>query len=290
MDRADSATVARLAGVALLFAGWVGVLAARTGEISRDAEGSLLFLIGVAMLGAHVLLRRQVGATPDAALAALFGVVSVPAGLVSVLWTTPDAPSGTFDVVDPDSVGSALLVSAVVFALAWVLGREPRWLFVTPIAAAAGVVLHVTSGGVAGAGGGGDWPRFLVLLAAIAAVVVVARFAGRADQRNLFVAAALLVPAAFVSVPVADGPSALRDAVGVAFIAGMSVLAWRHTSPGVGFAVLALIFLEVVSLAQHGATVVPGLVLLLSGAILVTIATVVHLGARHLNEQSVLEQ
>jgi hypothetical protein len=274
MERADWAIVARLSGVALLFAGWLAMLAARSSALSRDEIGTSLFLIGVAMLGVHAVLRRRLGPSPDAAVAALIAVVAVPAGLIEALWTTPSVRTGAFDVVEPGSVGTAFLVAAVVFAAAWWLGREPRWLLVVPVAVVAGVELHLASGSVtAVGGGGGSWSRFLVLLAAIGVLAGIARWAGHAEERNLLVAAALLVPAAFLSVPVGDGPSVIRDLTGVVFIAGMGLLASRCITPGIGFAILAVSALEVVSLAQHGRTVVPGLLILTLGAILVTAGT-----------------
>ncbi|MDX6593708.1 MAG: hypothetical protein QOJ13_2904 [Gaiellales bacterium] len=287
MERADWALVARVTGVALLFAGWVAVLAARSAEMSRDGIGASLFLIGLAMLGVHVFLRRQLGASPDAAVATLFGIVAVPAGLTWVLWTTPSAATSDFDLVEPASVGSALLVSAAVFAVAWWLGREPRWLFVIPVVLVAGIELHLTSASLTDVGGGGgDWSRFLVLLAAIAGLVAVARHAGDTEERNLLVAAALLVPPAFVSVPIGDGPSVLRDLVGVAFLVGMGLLARRRITPGIGLAILVVSVLEVVSLAQHGRSVIPGLLVLLLGATLVIAGTTVFFGARHQKKQS----
>jgi hypothetical protein len=287
MERPDWAIVARLSGVALLFAGWVAMLAARSGELSRDEIGTSLFLIGLALLGVHVVLRRRLGSSPDAAVAALIAVVAVPAGLIEVLWTTPSVRTGDFDVLEPGSVGTALLVAAALFAAAWWLGREPRWLFVVPVAVVAGVELHLTSGGLtAVGGGGGNWSRFLVLLAAIAALAGVARWAGHAEERNLLVAAALLVPPAFLSVPIADGPSVIRDLTGVVFIAGMGLLASRCITPGIGFAILAVSALEVVSLAQHGRSVVPGLLILALGATLVTAGTTFFSGARHQKKRS----
>jgi hypothetical protein len=240
-----------------------------------------------ALLGVHVVLRRRLGSSPDAAVAALIAVVAVPAGLIEVLWTTPSVRTGDFDVVDPGSVGTALLVAAVLFATAWWLGREPRWLFVVPVAVVAGVELHLTSGSLTTVGGGGgNWSRFLVLLAAVAALAGVARWAGHAEERNLLVAAALLVPPAFLLVPIADGPSVIRDLTGVVFIAGMGLLASRCITPGIGFAILAVSALEVVSLAQHGRSVVPGLLVLALGATLVTAGATVFSGARHQRQRS----
>jgi hypothetical protein len=288
MERADWATVARLAGVSLLFTGWIAMLVARSGAMSRDAVGSLVFLIGVAMLAAHIALRRLGGRSPEAAIAALLGSVAVPGGLIAALWTAPAVEESPFDVVEPGSVGNALLISAVVFTAAWLLAREPRWLLLIPLVAVAGVQLRLTSAGVGElGGGGGDWPRFLVLLAAIAALVAVARRTPDAERRNLSIAAALLVPAAFLSVPVADGPSVARDVAGIAFLAGLAWPASRRASPGIGFAILATAALEVVSLNQHGDTVLPGLLVLAAGAALAAWGTAVFFGARHQKKRSV---
>jgi hypothetical protein len=269
MDRAPSVAAARVAGVGLLFAGWLALLAERSNVMSRDQTGASLFTVGFAMLAVHVALRRRQPSSPEAAVAALFGVVAVPAGLLELFWRTPALQQSIADVVEPASVGKALTVSGFMFGLAWLLGREPRWLFVAPLALVAGIELQLTSGSLSGVGGGGgDWTRFLVLLAAVAALAGVSRAMRDAEQRNLLVAAALLVPAAYLSVPIGDGPSIVRDVAGVAFLAGMGLLAARWMTPGIGVAVLLVSLLEVVSLAQHGRSALPGIVALLAGGAL----------------------
>lgn len=281
MERADWATVARLAGVSLLFAGWVAVLVARSNAMSRDGVGASLFLIGIGMLALHVALGRLLGRSPDAAICALLGAAAVPAGLLAVLWTTPAVRASAFDIVEPASVGTALLMSAAVFAATWLLAREPRWLLVIPLAFVAGVELHLTSSSVTEvSGGGGDWPRFVVLLAAVGSLLLLGRAMPEAERRNLAVAASLLVPAAYISVPVADGPSVVRDVVGLAFLTCLAWIAWRRATPGIGFALLLVAGLEVVSLNQHGHSVVPGMLVLLIGASLVAAGTSVFFAAR----------
>jgi hypothetical protein len=88
------------------------------------------------------------------------------------------------------------------------------------------------------------------------------------------VAAALLAPFAFQSVPVSSGRNGWRDLIGAAMLAALAVLLRRRVTPGAGFGVLLLALLEVTSLAGHGDSLGPAVLFGLAGAGLLGLSVV----------------
>jgi hypothetical protein len=278
MENALSSAASRLAGVAALFVALGAFLSAESNDLSRHQEGAIAFGFGVAMLALHVLVRRRraaAAASPDASLAALVAVLTVPSGLIALLWDSGIGNSTTFIFfrVSRDGIGNGLLLAAAVFAVAYVLARDARWLVVVPLSLVGGIEAHLVGSGDISSGGG-SWTRFLLLVAASAGLVALAARSAPAERHNLLLASALIVPFAFVSYP-PGGASIVRDIVGAALLAGLTLVTWRRISPGIGFATLLMATFEVASLSEHGRSLAPsvlfaiaGVVLLLAGGLL----------------------
>src|SRR5262249_36244852 len=157
---------------------------------------------GLAMIALHVYVRRRPGEgfRSDASLAALVGAISVPSGLIALMWDSGIANTSVvlFFPISRDGIGNGLVVASGVFAAAYVLAREARWLLVAPLALVAGIEAHLLGSGQISSIGGGSWTRFLFLLAASTVLTSAAGRAPGSERHNLLVAAALIVPFAFL--------------------------------------------------------------------------------------------
>jgi hypothetical protein len=268
-----SPTALRLAGVAALFVALGALLAGESSDLSRREAGTIALVFGLAMIAMHVYVRRgqTVGSGPaDASLAALIAVLTVPPGSIAVLWDSGIGNSSDiiYFRVSRDGIGNGLLLSAAVFGVAYLLARDARWLLVAPIALVGGIEFHLLGSGDVSSLGDGSWPRFLVLLAASAGLAVTATRSAPAERHNLLLAAALIVPFAFVSYPSGGDASVRRDLVGAALLAGLTMVTWRRLSPGIGFATVLMALFEVSSLSAHGQGLGPALVFAIAGAAL----------------------
>jgi len=267
-----SSTAARLAGVAALFVALGALLTARSGDLSRDQAGTIALVFGLAMIALHVYVRRERtwdGSTADASLAALVATLTVPSGLTALMW---DSGIGNRSAIlffgfSRDGTGNGLLVAAIVFGVAYWLARDARWLLIAPLALVAGIELHLLGGGDISPIGGGSWTRFLVLLGASGTLAALAGRTAPAERHNLLLAAALIVPFAFISYP-SGGESVLRDVVGAALLAALALVTWRRMSPGIGFATVLLAGFEVASLSEHGTGLGPAALFAAAGVAL----------------------
>jgi hypothetical protein len=165
-----------------------------------------------------------------------------------------------------------------VFVVAYALARDPRWLAIAPLAVVGGIEAHLVGGGEISTLGGGSWTRFLFLLAALAVLVAVAGRLDGGERHNLLLAAALLVPFAFVSYP-SGGANRIRDLVGAALMAGLAVTTWRRLSPGIGFATVLLGVFEVVSLSRHGRGLTACVLFAVAGVALLVVGSLSHSSA-----------
>ncbi len=273
VQRHLSPTAARLAGIAAWLVAFGSFLTARSNQLSRDEAGTISLLFGLTMIAMHVAFRRRayaVDGSSDASLAALIGALTVPAGLAALLWD-PGIANSSFIFLfsfSRDGTGNGLLLSAVVFLAAYGLGRDARWLLAAPLVTVAGVELRLAGNGSVSLAAGGSWTRFLVLLAAIAALVAAASWVARAERHNLLLAAALITPFAFSSYP-AQGESVLRDIVGAVLLAGLVLITWRRLSLGMGLAIVLLGLFEVASLSAGGRGLLPPALFALVGAALI---------------------
>jgi hypothetical protein len=271
---------ARLAGVAALFVAFGSLLTARSNDLSRHQAGAITLAFGLGMVAVHVAARRRLSPgdrSSDASLAALLGALAVPPGLIALLW---DAGIGNSSFVylfriSRDGTANGLLISAAVFLIAYALARDPRWLAIAPLAVVGGIEAHLVGGGEISTLGGGSWTRFLFLLVAIAVLVAVAGRLDTGERHNLLLAAALLVPFAFVSYPT-TGASLIRDLVGAALMAGLAITTWPKLSPGIGFATLLMGLFEVASLSRHGRGLTACVLFALAGAALLVLGWMSH--------------
>jgi hypothetical protein len=271
---------ARLAGVAALFVAYGSLLTARSDDLSRHQAGAITLAFGLGMVAVHVAVRRRLapgGPSSDASLAALLGALAVPPGLIALLWDSGIGNSSFLYVlrISRDGTGNGLLISAAVFLVAYALARDPRWLAIAPLALVGGIEAHLVGGGEISTLGGGSWTRFLLLLVAIAVLVAIAGRLDAGERHNLLLAAALLVPFAFVSYP-SGGASVARDLVGVALMAGLAVATWSRLSPGIGAATVLLGVFEVASLSRHGRGLTACLLFALAGAALLLFGSMSH--------------
>ncbi|MDX6546444.1 MAG: hypothetical protein QOG02_2218 [Gaiellales bacterium] len=274
---------ARLAGVAALFVAYGSLLTARSDDLSRHQAGAITLAFGLGMVAVHVAVRRRLapgGPSSDASLAALLGALAVPPGLIALLWDSGIANSSFLYVfrISRDGTGNGLLISAAVFVVAYALARDPRWLAIAPLAVVGGIEAHLVGGGEISTLGGGSWTRFLFLLAALAVLVAVAGRLDGGERHNLLLAAALLVPFAFVSYP-SGGANRIRDLVGAALMAGLAVTTWRRLSPGIGFATVLLGVFEVVSLSRHGRGLTACVLFAVAGVALLVVGSLSHSSA-----------
>ena len=266
--------------MAALFVAFGSLLTARSNDLSRHQAGAITLAFGLGMVAVHVAVRRRLvssGRSSDASLAALLGALTVPPGLIALLWDPGIANSSFVYVfrISRDGAGNGLLISAAVFVVAYALARDPRWLAIAPLALVGGIEAHLLGGGQISTLGGGSWTRFLLLLAAIAVLVAVAGRLETGERHNLLLAAALLVPFAFVSYP-SSGAAVVRDLVGAALMAGLAVTTWQRLSPGIGLATVLLGVFEVASLSRHGRGLTACVLFALAGAALLALGSMSH--------------
>jgi hypothetical protein len=285
MGNAFSPTAVRLAGVAALSVALGALLVAENGDLSRRQAGTIALAFGLAMIALHVAIRRaRAGddASSDASLAALAAALAVPSGLTAVMWDPGigNAIYVSLFRVSRDGSGNALLVSAGVFAVAYVLARDARWLLIAPLALVGGIELHLVSNGQLSIGNG-SWKRFFVLLAAACVLAALASRLPPAERHNLLLAAALLVPFAFLSYPWNRAGNVKHDLVGAALLAGLTLATWRRMTPGIAFAIVLTAAYEVFSLATHGDSLVPAVLFTIAGVILLLAGSIVPRPPRH---------
>jgi hypothetical protein len=122
-----------------------------------------------------------------------------------------------------------------------------------------GIELHLSAGFqvTLASRGGGDWTRFLVTLAAVVLLVAAGRVLRGEEERNLLVAAALLMPLAYTAIPVATGQDGVRAVVGAALLVAMAVAVRRQLTVGMGFGLLVLAGLEIRALGSYGSSLAP---------------------------------
>jgi hypothetical protein len=279
MGNAFSPTAVRLAGVAALSVALGALLVTENGDLSRRQAGTIALAFGLAMIALHVAIRRaRAGddASSDASLAALAAALAVPSGLTAVMWDPGigNAIYVSLFRVSRDGSGNALLVSAGVFAVAYVLARDARWLLIAPLALVGGIELHLVSNGQLSIGNG-SWKRFFVLLAAACVLAALASRLPPAERHNLLLAAALLVPFAFLSYPWNRAGNVKHDLVGAALLAGLTLATWRRMTPGIAFAIVLTAGYEVFSLATHGDSLVPAVLFTIAGVILLLAGSIV---------------
>jgi hypothetical protein len=265
--------------VAALVVAFGALLSAESNDLSRRQAGAIAVAFGLIMIALHVVVlrtRADQGRPADASLAALVAALTVTPGLIALLW---DSGIGNetgifFFGFSRDGTGNGLIVSAVVFAVAYALARDARWLLIAPLVLVAGIEVRLLGNGEVTSFSSGSWTRFLFLLAAIAALTVLASRVPAAERHNLLLAAALLVPFTFVSYPT-GGASTVRDLVGAALLAALALVTWPRLTPGIGFATVLMAMFEVGSLSEHGRSLGPavlfaaaGVALLLAGGIL----------------------
>ena len=279
MGYRPSPTAARLSGVAALFVAFGALLTAESSDLSRRQAGVIALAFGLMMIALHVVVLRTragEGRPSDASLAALAAAVTVPPGLIALLWDSGigNASAILFFGFSRDGTGNGLLASAAVFAVAYALGRDARWLLVAPLALVGGIEVHLLGNGQITSFGSGSWTRFLFLLAATAALAALASRVPAAERHNLLLAAAVLVPFTFISYP-SGGASVARDVIGAALLAGLTLVTWRRVTPGIGVATVLMATFEVASVSAHGRSLGPavlfaaaGVALLLAGGVL----------------------
>ena len=137
-----------------------------------------------------------------------------------------------------------------------------------------GIELHLVGNGDLTVGNG-SWKRFLVLLAAASLLAALASRMPPAERHNLLLAAALLVPFAFLSYPWNGAGNVKHDLVGAALLAGLTLATWRRLTPGIAFAIVLTAAYEVFSLATHGASLVPAVLFATAGVILLLVGSIV---------------
>jgi hypothetical protein len=265
---------ARLAGVALFALGAVDVVL-RGHSLSRNEEGAILLAAGVGLLGLHMVIVRLGGRrSSDALLAAALSVALVPIG-VAVLAFSP--PTGSFGG-DPiqtfrDAASDGLIAAAVLYAVAYVLTREPRWVLVVALALGFGADLQSAAPIPIFGTSSGSWTPALILCGA-AAVAVVAALGWRtaaSEQQNLLVAAAIMLAAASEARTFGGSADAVRDLFLLAILAAEVAIAWWRTTPGVAVALAVSGVTLAVSLSQRSGWI--GVVLAVIGAALAAAAT-----------------
>ena len=265
----------RLAGLTALFVASAGLLEAERSLTAHQA-GVLALALASAMLAGHVALMR---ASPrrrpsaEARLAALFGTALLVPGMVLLFWQRPGLDATILVVFEVSNSGAsrALFAVAATAAALYALGRHPRWLLLAPLALVGGVQFAISSGRSEVSLGSCSWTRFLVFLAAVAALVAAGRLAGGAVERNLLIAATALGPFMFEAVPGRNG-SVSAGLIGAAMLAALAVALRGRVTIGTGLGVLALALTVVSSLASHGQSKTPAILFGLAGAALLAVS------------------
>jgi hypothetical protein len=256
--------VLRLCALVALFVCWGSYLEARGDDLGARTAGLVTVAFCLLMIAAHVAGSRAAARDDPPAeidLAALLGAAPLVPGLVLLLWH--HAGSGASVVFlysfSNDVVANALLIGAGVYAAAFLLARQPRWLLAAALALVLGIELHLSAGFqvTLASRGGGDWTRFLVTLGAVAVLVAAGRLLRGEEERNLLVAAALLMPLAYSAIPVATGQDGVRAVVGAALLVAMAVAVRRQLTVGMGFGLLVLGGLEISALGSYGSSLTP---------------------------------
>jgi hypothetical protein len=266
---------ARLAGVALVALGAVDVVL-RGHSLSRHEEGAILLAAGAALLVLHVGFVRVGGGTraSDAQLAAALSVPFIPLGIGLLAFSRSSASLGG-DGFDPvrDAASDALIGAGLLYAVAYLLTRHPRWVLVVALALGFGADLRSSAPVPIIGIGSESWTPTLILCVA-AAVAVGAGLAWRtaaAEQQNLFVAAAIMLAAASETRTFASSPDAGRDLFYAAVLAAEVAIAWWRTTPAVAFSIVVTGGFLASSLSQRSGLL--GVALALAGAALAGGAT-----------------
>jgi hypothetical protein len=281
MGYRPSPTAARLAGVAALFVAFGALLTAESNNLSRRQAGAIALAFGLLMIAVHVVTlraRAEEGRPSDASLAALAAALTVPPGLIALLW---DSGIGNTSVIlifgfSRDGTGNGLLTSAAVFAVAYALARDARWLLIAPLALVGGIEVHLLDNGEITSFGNGSWTRFLFLLSATAVLTGLASRMPAAERHNLLLAAAVIVPFAFISYP-SGGASIARDVIGAALLSALTLVTWQRVTPGIGVATVLMATFEVASLSVHGRSLGPAVVFAAAGAALLLVGGIFNL-------------
>ena len=256
--------VLRLCALVALFVCWGSYLEARGDDIGARTAGLVTVAFCLLMIAAHVAGSRAAARDDPPAevdLAALLGAAPLVPGLVLLLWHHAGAGASVVFLYSfsNDVVANALLIGAGVYAAAFLLARQPRWLLAAALALVLGIELRLSAGFqvTLASRGGGDWTRFLVTLGAVSLLVAVGRLLRGEEERNLLVAAALLMPLAYSAIPVATGQDGVRAVVGAALLVAMTVAVRRELTLGMGFGLLVLGGLEVRTLGSYGSSLAP---------------------------------
>jgi hypothetical protein len=267
---------ARLGGAALVALGAVDVVL-RGHSLSRDEEGAILIAAAAALLALHVVLVRAGGAAraEDSHLAGALSVPLIPVGIALLVFSPPSAPFGG-DGLDPfrDAGSDGLIGAGLLYAVAYVLTRHPRWVLVVALALGFGADLRSAAPIPIVGIGSESWTPTLILCVAAAVAVAAAlvwRTAG-AEQQNLLVAAAVMLAAASLTRPFAGTPDAGRDLFYTAILATEVAIAWWRTTPAVAFAIVLCGGFLAESLSQRSGLI--GVALALAGAALAGGATI----------------
>ena len=258
----------RVAAVACLAVAVLNALLAKQHEWGQTTEGWLLVVSGLALIAAHVLFDRGgPGPTrrPELLLAGVLGAVFLPLGLVLLLlspaaYLTYTAYSSVPFIgllgVSGRVAGDALLISTLVYAAAYVVGRHPRWLTATPLALIVGADLRIQGSTTVG---GPSWGRFILLAAGVLVLEVVGERLADEDGRNLKVAGALLVPLVYVTAPAARHPGTQRDIILAVLIGLLALLANRRLTVGIGAALVVMVAVTGYEIVRAG-SLIPALV------------------------------
>lgn len=267
---------ARLAGVALVALGAVDVVL-RGHSLSRNEEGAILLAAGAALLVLHVVLVRAGVSTraSDSQLAAALSVPLIPVGIALLVFSPASAPFGG-DGFDPfrDAASDGLIGAGLLYAVAYVLTRHPRWVLVGALALGFGADLRSSAPVPIIGIGSESWTPTLILCVA-AAVAVAGALVWRtaaAEQQNLFVVAAIMLAAASETRTLAASPDAGRDLFYTAVLAAEVAIAWWRTTPAVAFSIVVTGGFLASSLSQR--TGLLGVALALAGAALAGGATI----------------
>src|SRR3954453_20709795 len=277
--------VLRLCALVALFVCWGSYLEARRADLGARTAGVVTVAFCLVMIAAHVAGSRAAARDDPPAEgdpAALLGAVPLVPGLVLLLWHHAGRGASVVFLYSfsNDVVANALLIGAGVYAAAYVLARQPRWLLAAALALVLGIELHLSAGFqvTLASRGGGDWTRFLVTLGAVALLAAVGRLLRGEEERNLLVAAALLMPLGYSAIPVATGQDGVRAVVGAALLVALAVAVRRQLTVGIGFGLLILGGLEIRALGPYGSSLPPPA---LAGAAGLALAWLSVLAARH---------
>ena len=157
----------------------------------------------------------------------------IPVGMALIAFS-PRRTLFAGDGLDPirDAASEGLIVAGVLYAVAYLLTRHPRWVLVMALALGFGADLQSAAPIPIVGIGAESWTPTLILCGA-AALAVAAALAWRkapAEQQNLLIAAAIMLAAA------SETPEfrALRDAGRDLFYAGvlaaqLAIASWRTT-------------------------------------------------------------